>query len=79
MVLIPDVNRKSLSMIQKKIIYAGTIRGGKHQQDQIISIEGICKCLTSGSHLNADWMTLILDDRDEDKSSDRAGQHSPHR
>lgn len=49
--------------------------GGRHQQDQIISIEGICKCLTAGSHLNADWMTLILDDRDEDGSSDRVGQH----
>lgn len=39
----------------------GAIRGGKHQQDQIISPEGVCKCLTSGSHLNAAWMTLILD------------------
>lgn len=61
-----------------KIIYAGTIRGGRHQQDYIVSIEGICKCLTSGSHLNADWMTLIYDDRDEDRSSDRNRQHCPH-
>lgn len=65
-------------MKTSRIIYAGTIRGGKHQQDQIISIEGICKCLTSGSHLNADWMTLILDNRDEDGSSNRVGQYSPH-
>lgn len=61
-----------------RIIYAGTIRGGKHQQDQIISIQGICKCLTSGSHLNADWMTLIYDDRYEDRPSDRIGQHCSH-
>lgn len=61
-------------MIEKKIIYAGTIRGGKHQQDQIISIDGVCKCLTAGSHLNADWMTLIYDDRDEERQSDRGGK-----
>ena len=36
--------------------------GGQHQQDFIISPEGVCKALTSGSHLNADWMTLIYEE-----------------
>ena len=35
---------------------------GGHQQDYIISPEGICKALTAGSHLNADWMTLIYEE-----------------
>lgn len=43
------------------IIIAGTIRGGHHQQDYIISTEGICKCLSAGSHLNAGWMILIME------------------
>lgn len=45
-------------MNNDRIIIAGFIRDGKHQQDQIISSEGICKCITCGSHLNAQWMTL---------------------
>ena len=36
--------------------------GGRHKQDYIISPEGICKALTAGSHLNADWMTLIYEE-----------------
>lgn len=44
------------------IIIAGTIRGGHHQQDYIISTEGICKCLSAGSHLNAGWMILIMEE-----------------
>ena len=48
-------------MSNKKIIIAGTIRGGAHQQDQIISSDGVCKCLTAGSHMNAAWMTLIAE------------------
>ena len=36
--------------------------GGRHQQDYIISPEGVCKALTAGSHLNADWMTLIYEE-----------------
>ena len=48
--------------MKNKIKYAGTIRGGRHQQDYIISPEGICKDLTAGSHLNADWMTLIYEE-----------------
>lgn len=31
-----------------RIITAGWIRGGKHQQDQIIHMEGIGKCFTAG-------------------------------
>ena len=45
--------------VEKKIIVAGTIRGGKHQQDTIIDPKGICKALTAGYHSNAQWMTLI--------------------
>ena len=37
---------------------------GRHQQDFIISPEGVCKALTAGSHLNADWMTLIYEDEE---------------
>lgn len=48
--------------MKNKINYAGTIRGGRHQQDFIISPEGICKALTAGSHLNADWMTFIYEE-----------------
>lgn len=48
-------------MNNDRIIIAGFIRDGKHQQDQIISSEGICKCITCGSHLNAQWMTLIME------------------
>ena len=44
------------------IIIAGTIRGGYHQQDYIISTEGICKCLSAGSYLNAGWMILIMEE-----------------
>ena len=44
------------------IIIAGTSRGGHHQQDYIISTEGICKCLSAGSHLNAGWMILIMEE-----------------
>ena len=44
------------------IIIAGTIRGGHHQQDYIISTEGIYKCLSAGSHLNAGWMILIMEE-----------------
>ena len=57
--------------MKNKIKYAGTIRGGQHQQDFIISPEGVCKALTSGSHLNADWMTLIYEEyriQDDSKS-----------
>ena len=52
-------------MSKSGIIIAGTIRGGKHQQDFIISTEGICRCLTCGSHLNAEWMNLIMEIRYE--------------
>ena len=46
--------------------------GGQHQQDFIISPEGVCKALTSGSHLNADWMTLIYEEyRIQDDSKSR--------
>lgn len=59
-------------MNKPEIIIAGTIRGGKHQQDQIISSEGICKCLTSGSHLNAAWMTLLMEIIYEQQEADEA-------
>jgi hypothetical protein len=49
-----------------RIITAGWIRGGKHQQDQIIHMEGIGKCFTAGSHLNADWMFLFLEVKYDD-------------
>ena len=49
-----------------KIVIAGRI--GKHQQDRIISTEGICPSLTAGSHLNAGWMNLILEEKDSDES-----------
>ena len=57
-------------MSKSGIIIAGTIRGGQHQQDQIISSEGICKCLTAGSHMNAAWMTLIMETVYEDGRDD---------
>lgn len=51
-----------------RIITAGWIRGGKHQQDQIIHSEGICKCFTAGSHLNADWMCLFMEIKYDNES-----------
>lgn len=48
-----------------RIVIAGRI--GRHQQDRIISTEGICPALTAGSHLNAEWMNLILDVKDSDE------------
>ena len=57
-------------MSKSGIIIACTIRGGKHQQDQIISSEGVCRCLTCGSHLNAEWMTLMMEIRYEKEQSD---------
>ncbi len=48
-----------------RIVIAGRI--GRHQQDRIISTEGICPALTAGSHLNAGWMNLILDVKDNNE------------
>ena len=62
-------------MSKSGIIIAGTIRGGKHQQDFIISSDGICRCLTGGSHLNAEWMNLIMEivyEDDLQRSDNRA-------
>lgn len=56
------------------IIIAGTIREGRHQQDHIISSEGICRCLVAGSHMNAEWMNLIAEVRYEQQ---KAGD-APH-
>lgn len=42
-------------------------RLGRHQQDRVISPKGICPALTAGSHLNAGWMNLILDVKDNDE------------
>ena len=58
-------------MSKSGIIIACTIRGGQHQQDHIISSEGVCRCLTCGSHLNAEWMTLMMEIKyeREDKSN----------
>ena len=47
-----------------RIVIAGRI--GRHQQDRIISTEGICPALTAGSHLNAGWTNLILEEYEED-------------
>lgn len=61
-------------MSKSGIIIACTIRGGKHQQDQIISSEGVCRCLTCGSHLNAEWMTLMMEikyEREDKPDTDR--------
>ena len=52
-----------------RIVIAGRI--GKHQQDWIISTKGICPALTAGSHLNAGWMNLILDEKDESEDDKR--------
>ena len=52
-----------------RIVIAGRL--GRHQQDRIISTEGICPALTAGSHLNAGWMNLILDEKDSDKHDKR--------
>ena len=58
----------------KQIMIVGAIRGGKHQQDQVVSPNGICKCLTSGSHLNAAWMTLIIDVYEANNVSEQQGE-----
>lgn len=52
-----------------KIVIAGRI--GRHQQDRIISTKGICPALTAGSHLNAGWMNLILDEKDDSEDDKR--------
>lgn len=50
-------------MSNSGIIIAFTV--GRHQQDRIISQKGVCPTIPAGSHLNAQWMNLILVVEDE--------------
>ena len=33
----------------------------RHQQDQVLTTDGLMKALTAGSHNNAEWMQFILE------------------
>jgi len=44
--------------IRNEIIIAFKV--GRHQQDRIISTEGVLPTIPAGHHNNAQWMNLIL-------------------